>query len=132
MKKTLMTLLIAVSLSGAVYAQTGAIQPFQESAAYKQYQRRPKNELSKLIYLMDRYKGSSYTVLFDGAEYDSFKALKFAKSYIAKHYQKEDAASWLKEHAYRSPSGKVIYLKTPEGKTEILRDSLIQELKLIQ
>lgn len=129
-----MFLAAALTVAGVSYAAISAqgLQPYQESPAYKQYQKRPKSELSKLIYLMDRFKGSQYTVLFDGAEYDSLKALKYAKSYIAKHYQKEEAENWLRDHAYRSPSGKVIYLKTPEGKTEVLRDSLIQELKLVQ
>ena len=42
---------------GAPAAELSA-QP--QSVAYQKYQNRPKNELSKLIYLMDRFKGTDY------------------------------------------------------------------------
>ena len=114
-----------------LYAQTPGLEPHQESYAYKQYSMRPKSELSKLSYLLDRYKGSAYKVIFDGSEYDSAKALRYAKGYLARHYRRENAVEWLRVHAYRSPAGQVIYLKSPEGETTILRDALIKELEVI-
>lgn len=118
-----------LSPMGWAASNNAALPAYQESSAYKQYQRRPKNELSKLIYVMDRYKGSDYKVIFNKVEYDSLEALKYAKSYIAKNYKKEPAESWIKEHAYKSPSGQVIYLKEPSGKVLPLRDALVKELQ---
>ncbi len=117
--------------AAAAFSTSVVLPPYQETNAYKQYQRRPKSELSKLVYLMDRFKGSAYTVIFNQVEYDSEVALKHAKSYIAKNYDKENASEWIKEHSYRSPSGQIIYLKDPDGKTQPLRDALISELKRI-
>lgn len=122
----------ALSFPGIAAAEEYALAPHTESFAYKQYQLRPKSELSKLYYLMDRYNGSDFKVLYDGAEYDSGAALKYAKSYIAKHYRKQPARAWVTENAYRSGSGSAIYLKSPEGKTTLLRDALIEELKTIE
>ena len=81
---------------------------------------------------MDRFKGTDYKIILDNAEYDSETALQYAKNYIAKHYQKEKAMDWIQRHAYRTPAGQRIYLKSPNGKSEILRDALTQELKTLE
>jgi len=117
---------------GTVMAEEYALAPHTDSFAFKQYQLRPKSELSKLYYLMDRYNGSSFKVLYDGAEYESGAALRYAKSYVSKHYRKQTARDWVSEHAYRSGSGRAIYLKSPEGKNILLRDALIKELAPIE
>lgn len=120
--------------SKAVAAESVAavflLEPLQTSAAFKQYQKRPKSELSKLIFLMDRFKGSPAEVIYDGSHYDSELALKTAKAYIAKHYKKKQPAeNWIREHAYRSyPGRKVIFFKTPDGTPRPLRDVLLEEL----
>lgn len=118
--------------AAAASADMEALAPHAESYAYKQYQLRPKSELSKIYYLMDRYQGSKFKVIYDGAEYDSGKALSYAKSYVKKHYKKEEAREWVKMHSTRSASGRAIYLKSPDGKTTLLRDELMKELDAIE
>ena len=44
----------------------------------------------------------------------------------------QNAVDWVQEHSYRSPGGKIIYLKSPDGSTEILRDALVKELKALE
>lgn len=117
--------------SSAAMALEAVMPPFQETAAYQQYQKRPKSELSKLLYLMDRFKSSPLIVIYDRVEYESSVALKHAKSYVSKHYHREDAASWIRENAYRSSGGGVIYVKYPDGKKRVLRDVLIEELQQV-
>ena len=102
--------------------------PAPQSPAYQQYLKRPKNEMSKLLYLMDRFKQAPLTVIYDRVEYESDIALKHAKSYVAKHYQRQNAAEWIQENAYRSLHGSVIYVKFPDGEKRVLRDVLIEEL----
>ena len=105
----------------------------QESDAYKQYSKRPKGELSKLIYLMDRFRGTDFKVIYDDFAYDSNRALKFSKQYISDHYKNEPAENWVKLNSYRSrPGNKIIYLKYPDGKSRPLKDALIEELHLLQ
>ena len=106
--------------------------PYQESPAYQQYQKRPKSDFSKILYLMERFKGAPLTVVYDQTEYESGVALKYARDYVAKHYHKEDAAKWVGENAYRSVGGNVIYVKYQDGKKQELREALIKELKRIE
>ena len=80
---------------------------------------------------MDVFRGTDYKVVYDKMEYDSTVALQTAKNYIAKHYTNENALTWVQEHSYRSTAGQIIYLKSAEGKSEILRDALARELKAL-
>ena len=109
------------------------LPPFQETSAYRQYLKRPKTELSKILYLLDRFKDSSVKVVYDGQKYDAKYAAGEATKYIARNYKKkEQAESWIKIHAYRSqPDGDIIYLKYPDGKYRPLRDVLLEELSLL-
>ena len=117
-------------LAGSAHASVAQhLQPPQESNAFKQFQQRPKSELSKLLYLMDRFRNSEFKVVYNGTEYDSKFALKETKKYIAKNYKNTAAESWIKIHAYRAQGGgDLIYLKDPEGKVYLLRDVLLEEL----
>ncbi len=115
----------------AVGVEAG-LMPYQESPAYQQYQKRPRNDFSKILYLMDRFKGAPLKVIYDQTEYESSVALKYARDYVAKHYHKENAVNWVRENAYRSAGGGVIYVKYPDGKKRELREALVEELKKIE
>ncbi len=139
MKKTIAGVIFSAAifllLNSVSWAGAGeALPPFQESAAYKQYTRNPKSELSKLIYLMNRFRDSDLKVLYDGHDYTSDYAIGEAKKYIARNYHKENAEKWIKKHAYRAQSGggDIIYLKYSDGKLRPLRDVLIEELEALQ
>lgn len=107
----------------------GTLTAIEDSQAFQRYSTRKKSELSKLIYLMDRFKGTGYKVIYDGREYDSDQAALEAKKYIAKNYKQEPAEDWIRQQAYRSsPGGNVIQVKTPEGQLQLLRDLLMSEL----
>lgn len=132
MKRLLVSsLFIFLGVTGICSVSEAAISAAQKAPAYQKYQNRPKTELSKLIYLMDLFKGSDYKVVFNKMEYDSTAALQSVKNYIAKHYHNENALKWITQHSYRSPEGQIIYLKGVEGKPEILRDALTRELKAL-
>jgi hypothetical protein len=102
-----------------------------ESEAYQRYIKRPDSELSKLIYLIDRFVGQDIKVVYDGNEYDAPKAARYAKKYLAQHYdENEQADRWLKIHAYRSsPGGNIIYLKYADGESRVMIDVLLEELQ---
>jgi hypothetical protein len=109
------------------------LPPIEESRAYQQYTLRPKTELSKLLYLMDRFRDSKFEVIFDGTIYKAPKAINLAKSYIAEHYDDEEAKQWVKQNAYRSITrGEVIYVKDPKGKRYQAKDVLLEELTLLE
>ena len=107
-----------------------SVNEVKVSAAMRNYDRRPKTELSKLIYLMDVYRNTGYLVIHDSVEYEPQVALRKAKDYIQRNYRKQAAERWVKEHAYRSKSsGEIIYLKSPKGEIEPLRDALLRQLQ---
>lgn len=108
------------------------LAPNQE-LALKAYKKRPQTQLSKLIYLLDLYKGSPCSVVYEGIEYQSNKALKQAKNYLSRHYRGQPAEEWLRANAYRSlGNGMVIYFRSPDGKQVPLRDVLLIELEKLQ
>lgn len=111
----------------------GETPSFQQSEAYRQYVHRPRTELSKLVYLLDRFRRADFEITFDAVVYDADFALKFAKKYLAKNYKKEEAARWINIHAYRTPrAGKIIYIKFSDGSSRPLRDMLLEELKALE
>ncbi len=108
------------------------LPPAAESDALHRYALRPKSELSKIIYLMDRVRNTNLMVIYNGNTYDSQTAVEYARQYIAKHYKKEKAASWVKIHAYRSNlDGPVITIKNPGGKQKVAREILLEELETL-
>lgn len=130
------------SAAGPETGGTGTVQPLslagsltaiEESQAFHRYSTRKKSELSKLLYLMDRFKGTGYKVIYDGREYDSDQAALESKKFIAKNYKQEPAEDWVRYHAYRSnPGGNVIQVKTPDGELQLLRDLLMSELESLK
>ncbi|HCM42662.1 MAG TPA: hypothetical protein DIS66_05060 [Candidatus Omnitrophica bacterium] len=126
MKKTIMMLFSFAVLSASAFA----LEPIQESAAFKKYQNRTPTELSKLIYLLDRFNTTDTEIQIDGNIYTAEKAFPYGKSFLAKNYKKENAADWLREHCYRTKDeNKVIYIRFHEEKFRPFRDVLIEELE---
>lgn len=131
----LVFLTAAVNALGEGFASAESLLPsLRDSEAYQQYSKRPETEMSKLFYLLDRFKEFDFRVIYDGTEYDAGWALREAKKYVTRHYNKKDrAADWIKQHSYRSPSGgQIIYLKLTNGrKRMVLRDLLLEELEAL-
>ena len=118
---------------GALPLQAAPLCPMEQSDAYQKYCRRPKTELSKLLFLIDRFKDSDIKVVYNGNHYDSEVATKYARQYIRDHYRStQDAESFVKDHAHRSePQGNVIYAEYPDGKIRPASEVLLEELKAL-
>ncbi len=125
MKKIVLCMLMMGIAAGSVFA----LEPMQESAAFKKYQNRTANELSKLIYLLDRFNTAQTEIQIDGNVYTAEKAFPYGKGYLAKNYKKENAADWLREHCYRTKdANEIIYIRAEGDKFRPFRDVLIEEL----
>ena len=116
--------------SSEAFANASPLGPVQDSAAYENYAKRPKSDLSKLIFLMERFKGTDHRVLINGREYNYEESAPYAKKYLFKNYKnKADAEKWVKEHTYRiEGSGEIIHVKFSDGTLSTLRDVLLEEL----
>ncbi len=121
-------------LAGSAFAGNAPLTllPAETTPAYAQYSRRPSTELSKLIYLIDRFKETALQVLYDGYEYTAPEAARYAKNFLAKNYKEGSADSWVKNHCYRTEGGSIIYLKDPAGELRPLQDVLLTELETLQ
>ncbi len=119
------------AVTGSVLAQE--IGSIQDSAAFKQYQVRPQTELSKLIYLLDRFNSPAVEIKVDGNIYTTDKAFPYSKGYLSKNYKKEKAEAWIRAHCYRSSEkNEVIYMREGAAEFRPVRDILIEELKRLE
>jgi len=103
-----------------------------DSPALQQYLLRPHTELSKIIYLIDRFKELDPQLSYEGATYTAQQAHGYVMDYVATHYRGEDAKAWISEHAYRSLSKReIIYIRLENGKWKQLNKVLLDELKAL-
>ena len=111
-----------------------SVDALKQSSAYKRYAQRPKSELSKLLFLMERFRSMEASIVFDGFEYDANKSSRMGKKYLMKNYKKKETAEkWIQLHTYRSPKkGEVIYIKLRNGTYDTLRNALLQEMKALE
>ncbi len=131
-KATLFFLVLALlSFLPQSFSADFGIQPIAESQAYQKFLNRPKNEISKLSFLIDRFRDMGVIVIYEGHEFDAEKAAQFAKKYLKENYKPGDgsAESWIKLHCYRSEASKeVIQMRFPDKKEKPVRDVLLEEL----
>lgn len=107
---------------------TAAFPPMQESMAYKQYCTRPVSELSKLIYLIDRFGNTEVQILYDGHYFSAPFAARVARWFLARHYRKETADKWIMRWCNTSIMGNLIWAKLPDGRFVLSREILFEEL----
>ncbi len=125
----IVTILISAMLAGS--AGAADVLEIRDSEAFKQYQlRKSDTELSKLIYLMDRYRDAKFEIQYDGSWYGADEAMMEARKYLRQNYKNEPAEKFIKLHTYR-PYGKekIIFIRFPNDEIRILRDVLLEELK---
>lgn len=122
----------ALFAAAATHTQTpySGLQPLLESQAYKQYRNRPVSELSKIIYLIDRFMNSDIEVLYDGHYFKAQFAGRVARWFLAAHYRKEKAEQWIMRWCNTTvPAGNLIWVKLPDGSFVLSREILLEELK---
>ncbi len=128
MKKFLaLFFILSVSVSSAAFAE---LPPILESTAFAHYKTRIKTELSKLIYLLDRFNDPDMEIKIDGNTYTSAMAFPFAKAFLAIYYRKEKAEVWIQKYCYRSPFTNQVMLGCLKGQKCVAgRDLLLGELE---
>jgi hypothetical protein len=109
------------------------LPPVKESEAYRKFLKRPKNELSKLLYLIDRYKDTKIKVIYDGFHYDAAHTARVTKKFLFGNYKNESALHWINAYCHRTdPRGNLILVKTPDGDVREARDLLLAELEILE
>lgn len=122
--------LVVFSFSCALYAE---IPPLRDSRAFKAYEKRPKTELSKLIYLIERFNIEGIEIKIDGNIYPARLAYAFARMYLGLNYSQEKAEAWIEKHCYRSPfTNEVMLVRVDGGEYGVGRDFLLRELEMLR
>lgn len=101
----------------------------ETSTAYERYLNRPRTELSRLIYLLDRFNFEGMEIRVDGTTYQAPMCVPFVKMYLGINYRKERAEVWIQKHVYRSPfTNEVMVGRLPGEDYRPGRDMLFEEL----
>ena len=130
-------MVVSLTLNTALFAEAAAPPPLYsglshltESQAYQQYRNRPVSELSKIIYLIDRFMNSGIEILYDGHYFSAQFSGRVARWFLATHYRKENAEQWVMRWCNTTvPAGNLIWVKLPDGKFLLAREVLLSELK---
>lgn len=128
-------LFLPVFFTGSVQAAEKVkteLPPIEESKAWQQFKTRPVSELSKLIYLIDRFGGSKIEIVYDGRYYKAAFGAQLAKFFLAQNYKKETVDAWIKKWCSVSMGGNLIWVKFPDNRFKLSRDVLKQEIEALE
>lgn len=117
--------------SGAAEAAVGkGVPAIKDSKAYQQFLMRSPSELSKLIFLVDRFKESQVKIVYDDTPYEAAEAARHVMKFLSSNYKGEKAELWINKYATRSdPGRKLILARFKDGKVRKAKEVLLEELK---
>ncbi len=125
--------MMSVSLfAQGIFAVEQWSAPPTQSQAYKQFSGRPYSELSKIIYLIDRFGDTEVEILYDGHYYKARFVKQVARWFLFHRYKKETAEQWIQVWCHKSAfSGNLIWVKLPDKSMRPAREVLLAELKAL-
>ena len=107
--------------------------PLEKTEAFKQYRLRPKSDLSRLVYLIDRFAQSDIEIIYEGLHVPSRPAAAVAKWFLSRNYKKQTPGEWIYQWCNRTiPNGRLVLVKLPDGSTRPGRDVLFNELAALE
>lgn len=138
-RKALLILIASLTLATLPAAFASAYKPIypefpeiRESKAYKKFAVRPLSDLSKILYLIDRFGEAKIEIVYDNQSYPAPFATTVARWFLARNYKKQTPADWVKQWCSNSiMTNKLIYVKLPNGEFLVARDVLLAEIEAI-
>ncbi len=115
---------------GGVPAASGAegLQPMGESQAFQDFLKKPANDFSEMICLLNYFRTAPVIVQFEGIDYTPEFAYPFGLVYLMTNYRNEKPEHWARKHCYRSIfTNKIIYFKFRDGSSRPARDVIIEK-----
>jgi hypothetical protein len=104
------------------------LTPVEQSEAYKEYLKKPANDFSKMICLLNYFRTAPVIVQFEGVDYTPEFAYPFGLVYLMTNYRNEKPEHWARKHCYRSIfTNKIIYFKFRDGSSRPARDVIIEK-----
>ena len=131
MKKFLIGIVLSVSFSFALWGTVlGAeeLEPVEQSQAYQEFLKKPGNDFSKMICLLNYFRTAPIVVQFEGIDYTAQAAYPFGLVYLMTNYRNENPEHWAKKHCYRSLFGNnIIFFKFQDGSSRPARDVILEK-----
>ncbi len=138
MMKAMKKFLVGVVLSvvfGVVFFETvpvalGAdgLEPVAQSQAFQEFLKKPGNDLSKMICLLNYFRTAPVVVRFEGIDYTARAAYPFGLVYLMTNYRNEKPEDWARKHCYRSLFGNnIIFFKFQDGSSRPARDVILEK-----
>ena len=110
-----------------------ALSPLEDAKAYKMFLMRPYSELSKIVFLIDRFKESKVKVVYDDIYFDAAFAARVAKWFLSQHYRKENAREWIMLYCNQSlVDHKLIWVADEKGGFKLSREVLLSALQELE
>ena len=128
-------LLLVFVFWGGSSAALGAekLQPLAESPAYQDFLKKPVNDFSKMVCVLNYFRTAPLMVQYEGIDYTVEFAYPFGLAYLMTNYHNEDPEAWAKKHCYRSLfSNSIIYFKFKDGSYRPVRDVIIEKFHELQ
>ncbi|MFH1800466.1 MAG: hypothetical protein ABH891_06450 [Candidatus Omnitrophota bacterium] len=134
MRKFLSGVVLSFSLSivflGVVPIVLGAdgLEPVAQSQAFEEFLKKPGNDLSKMICLLNYFRTAPIVVRFEGIDYTAQAAYPFGLVYLMTNYRNEKPEDWARKHCYRSLFGNnIILFKFQDGSFRPARDVILEK-----
>jgi hypothetical protein len=134
MKRFLFGVVLFISC-GAVFFEkapvvlgSDGLEPVAESQAYQEFLKKPGNDLSKMICLLNYFRTAPIMVRYDGIDYTAQVAYPFGLVYLMTNYRNENPVDWAKRHCYRSLfENNIIFFKFQDGSSRPARDVILEK-----
>src|SRR3989338_5969742 len=105
---------------------TSEFSSIEDSPAFEQFLMRPKSELSKILFLIERFGDQSVEIRYDHHYYTAEFSARVARWFLTRNYKKETGHQWIMKWCNRSvPGGNLIWVKLPSGKSRMAREVLL-------
>jgi hypothetical protein len=137
MKKFTFVFVLALNFFavGAVPAAQSAenLEPVEQSKAYQDFLKKPTNDFSKMVCLLNYFRVQPVMVRFEEIDYTAQFAYPFGLTYLMTHYKNESPEQWARKHCYRSPfNNTIIFLKFQDGSFRPFRDVVLEKYQELE
>lgn len=138
MKKILILVLLTVYPFAPAFAQPVAIlpelPPIQESPAYKQFRQKPQSELSKMMYLIQRFKNLNVEIQYNSHRYRIREISPLIMAYVFANFDRKGTArEWVIANAsYSRTKRNPILVHLQDGSHERASELLLRELEILE
>ena len=134
MKKFLVGIVLSFFFSAVFFRMVPTVlgadglEPVAQSQAYQEFLKKPGNDLSKMICLLNYFRTAPVVVRFEGIDYTAQAAYPFGLVYLMTNYRNENPENWARKHCYRSLFGNnIIFFKIQDGSSRPARDVILEK-----